>query len=125
MISILIVEDDFAVRDTLKDFIEFMYDDVKVVEAANGKVANELIQSQRHDIVITDQMMPGMEGSELIAKNIEKLQEEGTWVYVYSGQMESELREKLAPFRQVKVIDKFTNPMFFKEIIDAYMESKL
>lgn len=125
MISILIVEDDFAVRDTLKDFIEFMYDDVKVIEAANGKVANELIQTNRFDIVITDQMMPDMEGSELIAKNIDKLQEEGTWIYVYSGQMESELREKLAPFSEVKVIDKFTNPMFFKEIIDAYIARKL
>lgn len=125
MISILIVEDDFAVRDTLKDFIEFMYDDVKVTEAANGKVANELIQNERYDIVITDQMMPDMQGSDLIAQNIDKLQNEKTWVYVYSGQMESELKEKLAPFSQVKVIDKFTNPMFFKEIIDAYKESKL
>ena len=122
MIRILIVEDDFAVRDTLKDFIEFMYDDVEVVEASNGMSANDLIDKERYDIMITDQMMPDIKGSDLIARNIEKLQSEGTWVYVYSGQMEEELREKLAPFSQVKVIDKFTNPMFFKEIIDAYKE---
>lgn len=125
MINILIVEDDFAVRDTLKDFIEFMYDDVEVIEAANGRVANEFLKANRYDILITDQMMPDMQGSELIAQNIDKLEQEETWVYVYSGQMESELKEKLAPFSRVKVIDKFTNPMFFKEIIDAYKESKL
>ncbi|OEK04673.1 response regulator [Roseivirga misakiensis] len=122
MIKILIVEDDFAVRDTLKDFIEFMYDDVEVEEASNGKAANQLIDQNRYDIVITDQMMPDIQGSDLIARNNEKLENEGTWIYVYSGQMESELREKLAPFKNVKVIDKFTNPMFFKEIIDSYKE---
>ena len=122
MIRILIVEDDFAVRDTQISFIEFMYDDVEVVEASNGMSANDLIDKERYDIMITDQMMPDIKGSDLIARNIEKLQSEGTWVYVYSGQMEEELREKLAPFSQVKVIDKFTNPMFFKEIIDAYKE---
>ncbi|MFY0592032.1 response regulator [Roseivirga sp.] len=124
MIKILIVEDDFAVRDTLKDFIEFMYDDVEVVEASNGKTANEFIDQDRYDILITDQMMPDIQGSDLINRNIDKLEKEGTWVYVYSGQMESELKEKLAPFKNVKVIDKFTNPMFFKEIIDAYKAEK-
>ena len=125
MINILIVEDDFAVRDTLKDFIEFMYDDVEVIEASNGHAGDELIKAHRYDIIITDQMMPDIQGSDLIAQNIEKLEREGSWVYVYSGQMESELREKLAPFKHVEAIDKFTNPMFFKEIIDAYKARKI
>ena len=66
MISLLIVEDDFAVRDTLKDFIEFMYDDVIVSEAVDGKSGSAKLDTERFDIIITDQMMPDMKGSDLI-----------------------------------------------------------
>ncbi len=124
MIKILIVEDDFAVRDTLKDFIEFMYDNVEISEAGNGGEAEKLVKSDRFNIMITDQMMPDMKGSELIARNKQKLDEDGTWVYVYSGQMKEELKEKLSGFTNVEIIDKFSNPLFFKEIIDKYMDSQ-
>lgn len=123
MINILIVEDDFAVRDTLKDFIEFMYDDVEISEGGNGQEAEKLIKENKFDIMITDQMMPDMKGSELIANNIEKLEEDGTWIYVYSGQMRDELQQHLKDFSQVEIIDKFSDPMFFKQILDKYKEN--
>lgn len=122
MISLLIVEDDFAVRDTLKDFIEFMYDDVKVSEAVDGKSASAKLDVEKFDIMITDQMMPDMKGSDLISKYFEKLTSDGTWIYVYSGQMSNELRKKFEEFPQIEIIDKFTNPTFFKEIIDKFKE---
>jgi len=124
MISLLIVEDDFAVRDTLKDFIEFMYDDVEVSEAVDGKSASAKLESEHFDIMITDQMMPDMKGSDLISKYFEKLTEAGTWIYVYSGQMSNELRKQFEDFPQIEIIDKFTNPTFFKEIIDKFKETK-
>ncbi len=124
MISLLIVEDDFAVRDTLKDFIEFMYDDVNVSEAVDGKSASAKLESEQFDIMITDQMMPDMKGSDLISKYFEKLTKDGTWIYVYSGQMSNELRKQFEDFPQIEIIDKFTNPTFFKEIIDKFKETQ-
>lgn len=123
MISLLIVEDDFAVRDTLKDFIEFMYDDVKVFEGSDGKSATELLKNNRFDIMITDQMMPDMKGSDLIGNHLQKLTEDGTWIFVYSGQMSDELTSQYKSFPQVEIIDKFTKPTFFKDIIDKYKAS--
>ncbi|MBO3697198.1 response regulator [Roseivirga sp. E12] len=123
MIRLLIVEDDFAVRDTLKDFIEFMYDDVEVSEAVDGKSASLRLDSENFDIMITDQMMPDMKGSDLISRYFDKLTNDGTWIYVYSGQMSNELRKQFEDFPQIEIIDKFTNPTFFKEIIDKFKES--
>ena len=120
MIRILLAEDDFGVRDTLKDFLEFFYDDLEIVQAINGKEAIDLVQRTKFDILITDQMMPDMKGSEFIQRTIEKLREDGTWIYVYSGQLMDELSFSLKEYGEVKIIDKFTNPMFFKEIIEEY-----
>lgn len=123
MISLLIVEDDFAVRDTLKDFIEFMYDDVIVSEAVDGKTASAKLDAEKYDILITDQMMPDMKGSDLIGLYLDKLTADGTWIYVYSGQMSEELKKQYEDYPQVEIIDKFTNPTFFKEIIDKFKDS--
>lgn len=118
--KILIAEDDFGVRDTLKDFLEFFYEGIQIDLAVNGQQAIDMVNAGRYDILITDQMMPDMTGIDFIQASIEKLRSDGTWVYVYSGQLLEELTVKLEGLNEVKIIDKFTNPMFFKEIIDSY-----
>lgn len=118
--KILIAEDDFGVRDTLKDFLEFFYQGIQIDLAVNGQQAIDMVNADRYDILITDQMMPDMTGIDFIQASIEKLRSDGTWVYVYSGQLLEELTVKLEGLNEVKIIDKFTNPMFFKEIIDSY-----
>ncbi|PIQ49996.1 MAG: hypothetical protein COW03_02240 [Cytophagales bacterium CG12_big_fil_rev_8_21_14_0_65_40_12] len=120
MMKILIAEDDFGVRDTLKDFLEFFYEGIQIDLAVNGQQAIDMVNAGRYDILITDQMMPDMTGIDFIQASIEKLRSDGTWVYVYSGQLLEELTVKLEGLNEVKIIDKFTNPMFFKEIIDSY-----
>ncbi|NVK83911.1 MAG: response regulator [Cytophagia bacterium] len=120
MINLLLVDDNFSVRDTLKDFLEFFYTDIKIFMAKNGKEAIDQVEQNKMDIVISDQMMPDMKGSEFLGHVIEKLRKDKSWIYIYSGQLEEELSVELEDYGEVKVIDKFTNPMFFKEIIDHY-----
>ncbi|WP_422004783.1 response regulator [Roseivirga pacifica] len=120
MIKVLIVDDDFGVRDTLKDFLEFFYEDIDVQLAKNGSEATTLVNNESFQILISDQMMPDMKGSEFINNTIEKLREDQTWIYIYSGQLMDELSVNLKEYKEVQIIDKFTNPMFFKEIIDKY-----
>jgi len=124
MIRILLAEDDFGVRDILKDFLEFFYDDLEIVQAINGKEAIDLVSNSAFDILIKDQMMPDMKGSDFIQKTIDKLRKDGTWIYVYSGQLMDELSFSLKEYGEVNIIDKFTNPMFFKEIIEEYRSAK-
>lgn len=68
--KILIVEDDHDLRRYLKNIIMYDYN---VIEASNGKEGFELCLEEIPDIVITDIMMPEVDGIELcklIKKNI-------------------------------------------------------
>jgi CheY-like chemotaxis protein len=61
--SILIVDDEFGLAEMLREMLrEFGYE---VVLAINGKLALEILREGRVDLVLTDMMMPVMDGAEL------------------------------------------------------------
>lgn len=120
MIKILIVEDNFGVRDTLKDFLEFYYTDLNIILAANATEGLKVVNAHKVNILITDQMMPDMKGSEFIKEALPKLKKDKTWIYVYSGQLMEELAVELKGYEEINIIDKFINPLFFKDIVDQY-----
>lgn len=64
-ISILIVEDEKNIRELLKDILEPTYN---ISEAEDGKQALALIKQNHPDIIITDILMPNMDGISLIDK---------------------------------------------------------
>lgn len=61
--SILIVDDEVGVRDSMQEFIEMA--GFKPAIASSAEEAIELIQSNSIQVVITDIMLPGMGGLEL------------------------------------------------------------
>ncbi|MFN3755409.1 MAG: response regulator [Flavobacterium sp.] len=68
--KILIVEDDYDLRKYLKNILLYDY---QVIEASNGKEGFELCLKEIPDIIITDVMMPELDGVEMckmIKKNI-------------------------------------------------------
>lgn len=64
MPRILLVEDDPAVRESA--LIVLQRAGHEVVEATNGRAALELLQARVFDLVITDIIMPEVEGLEVI-----------------------------------------------------------
>lgn len=67
MYKVLIVDDERIVRLALNSIIDWEKQDFAVCgSAASGPAALELIQSQSPQLVITDIVMPGMDGLELI-----------------------------------------------------------
>ena len=64
--KILIAEDDFVSRLLVKKAVEKIGHDV--LEAENGKIALELFLEHKPDIIISDWMMPEMDGIELCQK---------------------------------------------------------
>mgnify|MGYP001095097654 CR=1 FL=1 len=124
MIKLLIVDDVFSVRDTMKDFLEFFVEEINIDQARNGAEAISKVEENSYDILISDQMMPDMKGSDFIAQTIEKLRADKTEIYIYSGQLMEDLSVDLSQYGEVKIIDKFTSPMFFKDILQNYKQKK-
>src|SRR3954470_17113364 len=62
--TILVVEDDSAIRATLIDILEL--NDYAVLTAANGTDGLALAQRKRPDVILTDVAMPGLNGFDLI-----------------------------------------------------------
>jgi CheY-like chemotaxis protein len=60
---ILIVDDEFGFPEMLRDMLQECGYDVAL--AINGRRALEVLQDRRVDLVITDLMMPVMNGAEL------------------------------------------------------------
>ncbi|MFH1680908.1 MAG: response regulator, partial [Candidatus Eisenbacteria bacterium] len=62
--AVLVVEDDREMRDLLVE--ELSAGGYEVLAAAGGSEALRLLSGARVDIVVTDLMMPGMKGDELL-----------------------------------------------------------
>jgi two-component system response regulator YesN len=73
MWKVLIVEDEVFVRESIKEIINWQEFGYTVVgEASNGKEALSLIVKLNPDLVLTDIIMPEMDGLELLKKAREK-----------------------------------------------------
>ena len=63
--SILIVDDEFGLAELLREMLrDYGYD---VTVAINGRLAFDILGEHHVDLVITDMMMPVMDGAELAA----------------------------------------------------------
>ncbi len=64
--KILVVDDDHLIRDSLYELLSILGYNVEC--AGNGKDAIELMQKNIYDALITDHIMPGINGIELTKK---------------------------------------------------------
>ena len=69
MAKILIVDDERAIRSTLREILE--YEKHQVEEAVDGAEGWEKIQKGGYDILLSDIKMPRMDGTELLDKVIQ------------------------------------------------------
>ena len=60
--TILLVEDEKDVREYIKDSLRDYY---RILEAENGRKALEIIRDEEPDLIVSDIMMPEMDGLEL------------------------------------------------------------
>jgi len=61
--SILIVDDEFGLAQMLRDMLHDS--GFEVTLAINGRLALEILTEEKVDLVLTDMMMPVMDGAEL------------------------------------------------------------
>jgi CheY-like chemotaxis protein len=70
-LSVLVVDDEADIRETLVAFLEMMDCFTFIIEAGDGAAAFVKYQNQHFDFLITDLMMPKVRGIELV-QNIKR-----------------------------------------------------
>lgn len=85
-VSVLVVEDEPDVREILKDYLEDL--GFSVEEAEDGKVAIDQLKKQKFQVIISDLVMPNIDGYELI-ETIKKEQLSKALIMVITGKLES------------------------------------
>lgn len=75
MARILVIDDERAIRNTLKDILEFEGYTVEVAE--NGRVGLEKALTAHFDLIYTDIKMPEMDGMEVLQTYRKTIQEHG------------------------------------------------
>jgi len=68
MIKVLIADDEYLARETIKLLLKDQADIAEVCEAEDGNQALQLIQQQKFDLVFLDIQMPGKTGIQLAEK---------------------------------------------------------
>ena len=67
---LLIVDDEEEIRENLADFAE--YSGFDVLQAGHGREALELVESSSPNLIISDLMMPQMNGLELLQEIVNR-----------------------------------------------------
>ena len=75
MAKILVIDDERAIRNTLKEILEFEGYTVGVAE--NGRIGLEMALAAKYDLIYTDIKMPEMDGMELLQAYHKVMQEQG------------------------------------------------
>ena len=115
---ILVIEDDNFVQNMLKQTFERAgYD---VATAANGRIGIKLYRDNPFDVVVTDLIMPDMEGIETIT-NLRKSHPEVKIIAISGGGRNRpddylHLAEKLGAART------FSKPVDRQELLDAVQQ---
>jgi DNA-binding NtrC family response regulator len=83
MAKILLVEDEKAIRNVLRNILQDENKSYQISEAEHGKAAIDILAAEEHDLVLCDIKMPGMDGIEVLEHIREKHPE--TTVVMISG----------------------------------------
>jgi two-component system response regulator YesN len=119
MWKIVVVDDDCHVVEGLKKFIQQSGQEVTYAgAAADGREALNLIRSEKPDIVLTDIMMPVMDGLEMI----EELKKEGYpgEIIILSGYADFQYARQALRFQ---VNDYLLKPITLDELHDSLQKA--
>lgn len=114
MTKILLVEDDNLLLDVMRSILDA--EGYEVFPAANGKIALDLFVTCRPDLVVSDIMMPEMDGYELL-ESIRQIPEGVTVPFLFlSARTE---RSDVSRARLLGVDDYLFKPFDAPELINA------
>lgn len=112
--KLLLVEDEIDLQQNIKDILEFY--DFEVVTADNGMIAVGLLKNHNFDLVISDIMMPEMDGFELLieVRNNQKLINL-PFIFLTAKVEKDDLRKGM----EYGAEDYLTKPVHSKDLVNA------
>ncbi len=128
--KILIVEDEPTLRLALRDALEAEGCNVQVAE--DGNTGLELFRQRYHDIVLTDMVMPGLSGIELLEKIKEARPETHVFAFTAFGNVDTAVKAmKLGavdfiakPFRIAELVERIRGIVERDQIISESKEEE-
>ena len=109
--KLLMIEDDQVLRETTAAFLEA--EGFVVKTAADGKTGFELASKEKADLIVTDLMLPGLNGLEICRKLREK--GIGTPVIMLTGQKKDEIDKVVG--LELGADDYLTKPFGQRELL--------
>ena len=120
MIKVLIIDDEHDVFEMLKDMIELDYDNSVILHALDGPTALEHMNNDTFDLIISDYMLPKMDGISLI-KNKSETKANLTPVIFMSGNIPEDIMEQFNEIEsEIKVLHKPFSPEVFLDHIENF-----
>ncbi|NWL87655.1 MULTISPECIES: response regulator transcription factor [unclassified Paenibacillus] len=114
MMNVLVVDDESTEREGIKNLLCQYKFPCRVLEAENGRVAEEILQKNAVDILITDVKMPLMNGIEL-SKAARRMQE-NLKIVICSGYGEFEYALSAI---KLGVINYLLKPLIREELLEV------
>ncbi len=115
MSKILLVDDDEVFNESLKEYLE--YKGFTVLSAFNGKQGLEVITTEKPDLVITDIVMPEVEGIELLTSVVIDSLEQRPKIVVISGGGRIGSSNYLSIAREIGADAVFEKPLDFNLLV--------
>ncbi len=112
--SVLIVEDDEIIRENIKEYLEI--NGFNVFESENGKEGLSIAKDSSPDVIVSDIMMPGMNGIEMISELKKDTNTSLIPVILITAKVESkDVREGMT----VGADDYITKPFDLEDLLHA------
>lgn len=124
-LTVLVVDDENDIRETLVTFLEMMEVFSFIIEASNGSEASMKLKNQSIDFLITDLMMPKVKGIDLvqILKEQDERKKTNTPIMILSGNITGEEVQKAIHFGVKYVMTKpCTAEQFVKKVEEVLLK---
>jgi YesN/AraC family two-component response regulator len=117
ILKVLVVDDSIFVRHFIRKLILDAYPDTEVLFASSGSDGFEIYKENKPDIIITDLLMPGVNGHELI-KMVKSVNED-VKIFVLSADIQNAVKKEVLGYGVTAFLNKPLNDEKFQVVLDA------
>ena len=115
MLKVVLVEDEYYIRETLKRIIDWGAEEFEIVdEASNGNQAIKKIKEHHPELILLDINLPDIDGFEVIARLGQE--SENTKIVVITGYDTFEFAKKAISYG---VVDYILKPVMVAELLNV------